>query len=140
MAFELREQPRRAGLGHVMARERRSRSSTHEVAPSLASVSSSLNFCAHASAGRQTSWSTATIIAVIATAAATMARTSPWSIATLMYEPIPGSRKSWSPSVKASVTVRKNQPPAIDIIEFHTRPIIDDGTSRVRKRFHQPKR
>ena len=29
--------------------------------------------------------------------------------------------------------------PAIDIIEFHTRPIIDDGTSTVRNRFHQPK-
>ena len=61
-------------------------------------------------------------------------------MATLMYEPMPGSRKSRSPSVNASVTVKKNHPPAIDIMEFHTRPIIDDGTSRVRKRFHQPNR
>ena len=52
-----------------------------------------------------------------------------------MYEPIPGRRKSRSPSVNASFTVRKNHPPAIDIIEFHTSPIIADDTSTVRKRF-----
>ena len=53
---------------------------------------------------------------------------------------MPGSRKSRSPSVNASLTVRKNQPPAIDIIEFQTRPIAEDETSTVPNVFIQPKR
>jgi len=60
----------------------------------------------------------------IAATAAICAPTAPWLIASLMYEPIPGSRKSRPSSVNASLTVRKNNPPAIDIIEFHTSPII----------------
>jgi len=58
----------------------------------------------------------------MATMAQTMAVVSPFSTATLMYEPSPGRRKSWSPSLKASVIIRKNQPPAMLIMLFHTRP------------------
>ena len=50
-------------------RERRSRSSTSERGTSVAAVSSTLNFCAHTSAGRQTTWSTATIMTIIAATA-----------------------------------------------------------------------
>ena len=60
-------------------------------------------------------------------------------MATAMYEPTPGRRKSRSPRVKASVTVKKNHPPAIDIIEFQRSPMVEEGSSSVRKVFHQPK-
>ena len=83
--------------------------------------------------GRQKSWSTATIMIVIAASAASIAGTFPALIASAMYEPTPGSRKSLSPSVNASLTVRKNHPPAMDIMEFHTSPIMLAGTSRMRK-------
>ena len=116
------------------------RFSTHDSGASSPSMSALRKRCDHATSGRQRSWSTATIMTVIATIAHAMARRSPFSMATAMYEPIPGRRKSRSPSVKASLTVRKNQPPAIDIIEFHTRPITDDDSSTVRKRFQKEKR
>ena len=77
---------------------------------------------------------------IIAKMAHAMALESPFSMATAMYEPMPGSRKSRSPSVKASFTVRKNQPPAIDIIEFQTSPITEEDTSTIRKRFQNEKR
>jgi hypothetical protein len=100
-------------------RERRSVvSSNDRVTSAAAGVSSTLNFCAHASAGRQTSWSTETIMTIMAMTAYAIARRSPRSMATAMYAPIPGSRKSREPRVNASVTVRKNHSPAIDIIEF----------------------
>ena len=75
---------------------------------------------------------------IMATTAYAIARRSPRSMATAMYAPIPGSRKSREPRVNASVTVRKNHPPAIDIIEFQMSPIVADGSSSVRKVFHQP--
>ena len=76
----------------------------------------------------------------IAMTAQAIAARSPFSIATAMYDPTPGSRKSRSPSVNASFTVRKNQPPAIDIIEFQTSPITDEETSTVKKRFQNENR
>ncbi len=57
-----------------------------------------------------------------------------------MYEPSPGSRKSCVPSTNASLTIRKNHPPAIDIIEFHTSPIVENGSSTQRSFSHQSKR
>src|SRR6185295_5908295 len=53
---------------------------------------------------------------------------------------MPDSLYSLSLSVNASHTMRKNQPPAILIIEFQTSPIIDDGSSIHLKRSHQLKR
>jgi hypothetical protein len=44
------------------------------------------------------------------------------------------------PSVKASHTVRKNHPPAIDIIEFHTSPMVAAGSSTMRKYPQRPRR
>ena len=76
----------------------------------------------------------------MATIAQSIARWSPFAIATAMYDPTPGRRKSWFPSVKASLTVRKNHPPAMDIIEFHTRPIAEEETSTVRKVLNHPNR
>ncbi len=102
-------------------------------------MSSCRNFCDHATRGRHRSWSTATIIVVIATMAHAIARPSPFSIATAMYDPMPGRRKSRSPSVNASFTVRKNQPPAMDIMEFQTSPMTEEDTSTVLKRRSQPK-
>ena len=60
-------------------------------------------------------------------------------MATAMYEPTPGSRKSRPPRTNASLTVRKNQPPAIDIIEFQTRPMTADGSSTTRNVFQREK-
>ncbi len=120
--------------------ERRTRSRTHERAGGPPETSATRKRCDHATRGLQRSWSTATIMTTIARTAQTIARRSPRSIATAMYEPTPGRRKSRSPSVNASLTVRKNQPPAIDIIEFQTRPMTDEESSTVRKRFQKPKR
>ena len=57
-----------------------------------------------------------------------------------MYEPMPGRRKSLSPSRKASLTMRKNQPPAMLIMLFQTRPMVAKGSSTHLKRCHQLKR
>ncbi len=77
---------------------------------------------------------------VIATTAETIARPSPFATATLMYEPRPGRRKSWSPRTKASLTMRKNHPPAMLIMLFQTRPMAAKGSSSFRSRCHRPKR
>ena len=50
------------------------------------------------------------------------------------YEPSPGSWKDRLPSVNCSEAIRKNQPPAQLIMLFQIRPIIEEGTSRTRKR------
>lgn len=36
--------------------------------------------------------------------------------------------------------MRKNQPPATDIIEFHTRPIVENGKSNSMNLCQRPKR
>ena len=95
--------------------------------------SSSRNFWAHTTMGRQKRRSTATIITVMANRARSSACRFPCSTATLMYDPMPGSRKSWLPSWKASFTIRKNQPPAMESIPFHTNPGAAEGTSSRRK-------
>ena len=48
---------------------------------------------------------------------------SPALAAVCRYEPSPGRRKSLEPSTNISHAMRKNQPPATDIIEFHTSPM-----------------
>jgi hypothetical protein len=57
-----------------------------------------------------------------------------------MKLPIPGSSIGvllpCTKTVTASDAVRKNQPPPIDIMAFHTSPIIDEGTSSFQKRCH----
>src|SRR2546422_1489083 len=85
--------PRPAGRGR---RARRRKSSTQDDAlpPAPPVVSSSRNFSTHTTSGRHNSWSTPTIITVIARIARAIADTFPWSSATLMYEPTPGDRKS----------------------------------------------
>src|ERR1043166_2356281 len=42
---------------------------------------------------------------------------------------MPGGRWSWSPRRNASFTIRKNQPPAMDSIPFHTSPCAAAGPS-----------
>ena len=69
-----------------------------------------------------------------------IAGTSPFATATLMYEPMPGRRKSLSPSMNASLIMRKNQPPAMLIMLFQTRPIVENGSSTHLSRCHQSKR
>ena len=57
-----------------------------------------------------------------------------------MYEPKPGRRKSSSPNRYVSQIIRKNQPPAMLIMLFQTRPIVEYGSSTHFKRCHQVKR
>ena len=56
-----------------------------------------------------------------------------------MYEPSPASRKSLSPRTNASLTIRKNQPPAMLIMLFHTSPIVENGSSTQVRRSHHVK-
>ena len=79
-------------------------------------------------------------MSIIATTARAIASGLPSWTATLMYEPRPGSRKSWSPRRKASLIIRKNQPPAMLIMLFHTSPVVPYGSSIHLKRSHQVKR
>jgi len=125
----VRSARRRTARAWARRRERRSSSRIHDVAGASPAESSKRNLCAHTTTGRQNRRSTATIITTIARSARATARRSPCSTATLMYAPMPGSRKSLSPSWKASFTIRKNQPPAIESMPFHTRPGAAAGTS-----------
>ena len=43
-----------------------------------------------------------------------------------MYEPMPGSQKSLSPISSPSIVARKNQPPAMLIMLFQTRPMVGE--------------
>ena len=46
----------------------------------------------------------------------------------------------WIKTVTASEAVRKNHPPPMDIMAFHTSPIMLEGTSSFQKRCHFVKR
>ena len=65
------------------------------------------------------------MIPIITPSPQTIARVFPTFAAVCKYEPRPGKRKSRFPSVNISQAIRKNQPPATDIIEFHTSPMIE---------------
>ncbi len=79
-------------------------------------------------------------MSTIAITAHSIARVSPCATATLMYEPMPGRRKSWLPSTNASLIMRKNHPPAMLIMLFHTSPMVANGSSTHRSRCHALKR
>src|SRR5581483_9727253 len=49
---------------------------------------------------------------------------------------MPGSFQLLSPTETASDATTKNQPPDIDIMVFHTRPGVANGTSNRQKRCH----
>src|SRR5215471_19605302 len=70
----------------------------------------------------------------------TMARVSPALAAVCRYEPNPGRRKSRFPRTNISHAIRKNQPPATDIMEFQTKPMTEKGSSIWVNRCHQLKR
>ena len=53
-----------------------------------------------------------------------------------MYDPTPGNRKSTSPKRYDSLIIKKNQPPAMLIILFHTSPIVENGSSTHFSRCH----
>ena len=63
-----------------------------------------------------------------------MARVFPLLAAVCRKEPRPGRRKSLSPRTNISHAIRKNQPPATDIMEFQTMPIVENGRSSSMKR------
>src|SRR5260370_228897 len=69
--------------------------------------------------------------AIIAARPPRIARVLPLLAAVCRKEPRPGSRKSRLPRTNISQAIRKNQPPATDIMEFHTRPIVEKGRSGV---------
>src|SRR6202020_2735255 len=56
------------------------------------------------------------------------------------YEPRPGSRRSRFPRTDISQTMRENQPPATDIIEFQIRLMAVSGSSSCTNFCHQLKR
>ncbi len=105
------------------ARERSIRFRNHDCGASLLSTCSILNFSAHAITGRQITWSSTTITAIMVAMPQRMLGVSPALAAVWRYEPSPGRRKSFEPSTNISQAIRKNQPPATDIIEFHTSPM-----------------
>ena len=47
---------------------------------------------------------------------------------------MPGSFQVVSPTLTASLATKKNQPPDMDIMVFHTRPGMANGTSMRQKR------
>ena len=53
---------------------------------------------------------------------------------------MPGRRKSRWPSWNDSLIIKKNQPPAMLIMLFHTSPMLANGSSTLRSRCHQLKR
>ena len=53
---------------------------------------------------------------------------------------MPGSFHVLSPTVTASLATTKNQPPDIDIMVFHTRPGMANGTSMRQKRCQDDRR
>src|ERR1035441_2956566 len=69
-----------------------------------------------------------------------MALVSPALAAVCRYDPSPGSRKSRLPSTNISQAIRKNQPPATDIMEFQTKPMAEYGSSSCTNFCHQLKR
>jgi len=79
-------------------------------------------------------------MAIMASTARAIDPARPSCTATLMYEPRPGRRKSCCPSRNDSLIIRKNHPPAMLIMLFHTRPVIPKGSSTHLKRFHQSNR
>ena len=70
----------------------------------------------------------------MATMAYTAARVSPASTAAAMYEPSPGSLMFLFRTEIASLCATKNQPPPKLIIEFHMRPMAEEGSSTLVKR------
>ena len=53
---------------------------------------------------------------------------------------MPGRQNSLPPISRPSMMARKNQPPAMLIMLFQTRPMVENGSSTQRKRCHQLKR
>src|SRR5689334_5914483 len=87
---------------HSRTIECRRKSKNHDDAMGSLAPSSTRNFCDHTTTGRHKSWSSTTIISTIANTAQIIAGTSPRATATLMYEPMPGSRKSFVPNTNDS--------------------------------------
>ena len=115
---------------------------TSDVASLPAPPSSTRNFCAQTTTGRQRSWSSTTIISAHRDAPRRPSRRCrPCATATLMYEPSPGRRKSSIAETNASLIIRKNQPPG------HAHHAVPDEAHGRRtaarpdaKRCHQSKR
>ena len=101
------------------------RSRNQDCGASALSTCSILNFSAHAMTGRHTIWSIRTMTAIMVPTPHKIERVSPALAAVCRYEPSPGSRKSLSPKTNISQAIRKNQPPATDIMEFHTSPMAE---------------
>src|SRR5882757_6680924 len=107
-----------------------------EVFRLVLSPCSNLNLSDHAMTGRHTTKSVATIMRIIVIDPHNMPWESPVLAAVCKYDPSPGRRKSRSPSTNISQAIRKNQPPATETIEFHTRPIAAYGSSSCQNRCH----
>ena len=75
--------------------------------------------------------------AIMAARPHSTAPVSPALAAVCRYEPSPGRRRSRLFRTKASHAIRKNHPPATDIMEFHTSPMAAQGSSSWVKRCHQ---
>ena len=113
---------------------RRSQVSSQERGASSPPPSSKRNLSAQASSGRKNSWSYSTMPTSMPPIAQPIAPRSRASIASAMYEPTPGSLMLWFDTEIASEATTKNQPPDIDIIMFHSRFGIANGSSSRQKR------
>src|ERR1700730_10697227 len=100
------------------------------------STCSNLNLSDHMINGRQTSWSVATMMPITAHRPQMIARVSPVAEAVDRYDTRPGKRKSRLQRTNISQTMRKNQPPATDTIEFQIKPMAEYGSSSCQKRCH----
>ncbi len=121
--------------------DRRTRSRNQLRDASAAAVSSTRKRCAQTTTGRQRSWSRATIMSIIASDGQhhgqRLALRAPPRSCTSRGR-AGGSRGR--PRRKASLIIRKNQPPAMLIMLFQTRPVVPYGSSTHLKRCHQLKR
>jgi hypothetical protein len=75
------------------------------------------------------------ITAPMAVTAQITARVSPRSVATASHEPMPGRATVVLPTVIASDATTKNQLPDMDIMVFHTRAGVANGSSSRQNRF-----
>src|ERR1035438_6980419 len=113
------------------------RSRNQDWGASALSTCSILNFSAQAMTGRHTTWSISTMTAIMVPTPHIMARVSLALAAVCRYEPNPGRRKSLLPNTNISQAIKKNQPPATDIMEFHTSPMAEYGNSMLVNLWYQ---
>src|SRR5271165_610665 len=91
---------------------------------------------AHATRGRNSSWSYSKITISMVKMAQLIATRFFCAMASAMYEPTPGSATVVCPTLIDSEATTKNHPPDMDIIMFQMSAGMAKGTSNCQKRIH----